>query len=188
MVFLAWLKDKLEGNKFAFPALYQPASLIPIDIWKGSSLSTNSGEQQHRNIYRDGVNLTMLAGVMRGMQFDWRTMASINLYRDTGIHYRDQPATHAHRIAHSVSRHGKKLHMCSARNPHMNQIIIIPVHVQRRTIEQAGPSISSDTLPPPIPIELGEYDHKNDYIALPDSLLADLAPVYEAGMVGYPWV
>lgn len=105
--YTAWLKDKLEGTKFALPALYHPASLIPLDIWKGMTMSTNSGEQQHRNVYRDGVNLTMLAGIIRGMQYDWRAMVSIDLYRTTGIQYRDQPATYTFRIARSVARHGK---------------------------------------------------------------------------------
>ncbi|KZP33349.1 hypothetical protein FIBSPDRAFT_718116, partial [Athelia psychrophila] len=101
----AWLKDKLETNKFALPALYQPASLIPLAIWKGTTLSTNSAEQQHRNIYRDGVNLTMLAGIIRGMQYDWRAIASIDIYRTTGIHHRDQPATYLFRITRSMKRH-----------------------------------------------------------------------------------
>lgn len=107
--FLAWLKDKLEGNKFALPALYHPASLIPLDIWKGMAPSTNSGEQQHRNVYRDGINLTMVAGISRGMQYDWRAMASLDVYRTTGIQGRDQPATHEFRIARSATRHGKLL-------------------------------------------------------------------------------
>lgn len=72
------------------------------------TLSTNSGEQQHRNVYRDGVNLTMLAGIIRGMQYDWRAMVSIDLYRTTGIQSRDQPATYAFRIGRSVARHGEQ--------------------------------------------------------------------------------
>ncbi|KAG2342174.1 hypothetical protein BDR05DRAFT_949144 [Suillus weaverae] len=29
---LAWLRDKLDGTKFALPVIYQPASLIPIHL------------------------------------------------------------------------------------------------------------------------------------------------------------
>lgn len=115
--FSAWLKDKLEGTKFALPALYQPASLIPLDIWKGMTLSTNSGEQQHRNVYRDGVNLTMLAGIIRGMQYDWRAMVSIDLYRTTGIQYRDEPATYTFRIGRSVARHGEQFFASGINKP-----------------------------------------------------------------------
>ncbi|KAJ7769144.1 hypothetical protein DFH07DRAFT_769047 [Mycena maculata] len=56
----AWLKDKQVRSKFALPALYQPASLIPLEIWKSAPSTTNRNEQAHRNINRDGVNLTML--------------------------------------------------------------------------------------------------------------------------------
>ncbi|KAF7969562.1 hypothetical protein HWV62_26919 [Athelia sp. TMB] len=105
----AWLRDKLETNKFVLPALYHPASLIPLAIWKGITLSTNSAEQQHHNIYRDGVNLTILAGIIRGMQYDWRAIASIDIYHTTGIHHRDQPATYLFRITRSIKRHGERI-------------------------------------------------------------------------------
>lgn len=130
----AWLKDKLETNKFALPALYQPASLIPLAIWKGTTLSTNSAEQQHRNIYRDGVNLTMLAGIIRGMQYDWRAIASIDIYRTTGIHHRDQPATYLFRITRSMKRHGK--HSCVSQLATI--LMMISANVQRRVNEQAA--------------------------------------------------
>ncbi|KAF7333761.1 hypothetical protein MVEN_02332800 [Mycena venus] len=61
----AWLKDKQVGSKFALPALYQPASLIPLEIWKSAPSTMNGNEQAHRNINRDGVNLTMLGAIMR---------------------------------------------------------------------------------------------------------------------------
>ncbi|KAJ7635342.1 hypothetical protein FB45DRAFT_697507, partial [Roridomyces roridus] len=70
----AWLKDKLVGSKFALPALYQPRSRIPLEIWKSAPSTTNGNEQAHRNINRDGVNLTMLGAIMRGMQYDARAM------------------------------------------------------------------------------------------------------------------
>ncbi|KAG2130545.1 hypothetical protein BD769DRAFT_1292574, partial [Suillus cothurnatus] len=67
-----WLKDKVETNKFALPALYHPASLIPEDIWRACPATTNGNEQAHRNVNRDGVNLTLLGGIMRGRAFDDR--------------------------------------------------------------------------------------------------------------------
>jgi hypothetical protein len=66
----AWLKDKVETNKFALPALYHPASLIPEDIWCACPATTNGNEQAHHNVNHDSVNLTLLGGIMRGRAFD----------------------------------------------------------------------------------------------------------------------
>ncbi|KAJ7256624.1 hypothetical protein C8J57DRAFT_982448, partial [Mycena rebaudengoi] len=98
----AWLKDKQSGSKFALPALYQPLSLIPLDIWKSAPSTTNGNEQSHRNINRDGVNLTVLGGIMRGMQYDARAMGTLDLYSSEGIYSRDQTATHFRRLQHSL--------------------------------------------------------------------------------------
>ncbi|KAF8575834.1 hypothetical protein K439DRAFT_1623294 [Ramaria rubella] len=57
-----WLKNKESASGFAIAALYQPASKIPIEIWKASPLTSNGNEQAHRNINCDGIKLTMLAG------------------------------------------------------------------------------------------------------------------------------
>ncbi|KAG1735667.1 uncharacterized protein EDB91DRAFT_1030803, partial [Suillus paluster] len=67
---LAWLRDKLDGTKFALPAIYQPASLIPMHLWRASPAMTNGNKQAHHNAYREGVHLTLLAGVMKGMRYD----------------------------------------------------------------------------------------------------------------------
>ncbi|KAJ7644777.1 hypothetical protein FB45DRAFT_1116565 [Roridomyces roridus] len=72
----AWLKDKLVGSKFA-----------------------------HRNINRDGVNLTMLGAIMRGMQYDARAMGALDLHSSFGIYSRDQASTHFRRHQRSVNRH-----------------------------------------------------------------------------------
>ncbi|KAK7001956.1 hypothetical protein R3P38DRAFT_3326837 [Favolaschia claudopus] len=100
----AWLKDKITGTKFALPALYQPMSLIPLEIWKAAPATTNGNEQAHRNVNRDGVNLTILGGIMRGMQYDARAMAAISLYSSQGIYSRDQTSTHFRRTQRSVAR------------------------------------------------------------------------------------
>ncbi|KAJ7633292.1 hypothetical protein FB45DRAFT_1148985 [Roridomyces roridus] len=102
----AWLKDKISGNKCALPALYQPASLIPLEIWKSAPSTTNGNEQAHRNINRDGVNLTMLGAIMRGMQYDARAIGSLELYSTKGIYSRDQISTHFRRLQCSLNRHG----------------------------------------------------------------------------------
>jgi len=59
-----WLEDKVETNKLAFPVLYCPASFIPGDVWRacpGSPATTNGNEQAHRDVNREGVDLTLLA-------------------------------------------------------------------------------------------------------------------------------
>ncbi|KAJ7242720.1 hypothetical protein C8J57DRAFT_1526083 [Mycena rebaudengoi] len=101
----AWLKDKRVGSKFALPALYQPASLIPLEIWKSAPSTTNGNEQAHRNINRDGVNLTVLGGLMRGMQYDARAMGALELHSSQGVYSRDQTATHFRRLQRSLNRH-----------------------------------------------------------------------------------
>ncbi|KAF8184741.1 hypothetical protein BJ912DRAFT_852992, partial [Pholiota molesta] len=102
----AWLKDKRVTNKFALPGLYQPLSLIPLNVWKASPSTTNGNEQAHRNINRDGMNLTVLGGIMLGMQYDFRATASRELHKNEGIYTGDQEATHFRRIARSVNRQG----------------------------------------------------------------------------------
>ncbi|KJA15069.1 hypothetical protein HYPSUDRAFT_59028 [Hypholoma sublateritium FD-334 SS-4] len=100
----AWLKDKLTGSKFVLPAIYQPQSLIPYLIWKSAPSSSNGNEQSHRNVNRDGVGLTILAGIMRGMQFDARLEASRKLFKTQGIFSRDQMATHFRRSEKAFNR------------------------------------------------------------------------------------
>ncbi|KAG2085471.1 uncharacterized protein F5147DRAFT_659501 [Suillus discolor] len=99
----AWLKDK-ESSKFALPAIYWPMSLIPIAIWKASPTTTNGNEQAHRNINRDGINLTLLAGIMHGYQYDVCAASSIDLHIMHGINTRDYESTHLYRAKRSVSR------------------------------------------------------------------------------------
>ncbi|KAG1727710.1 hypothetical protein EDB19DRAFT_1857471 [Suillus lakei] len=104
----AWLKDK-ETAKFVLPAIYRPMSLIPLYIWKASPSTTNGNEQAHRNVNRDGINLTLLAGIMRGYQYDVRAMSSIDLHITHGINTRDREATHVHRAQRAVGRHGERV-------------------------------------------------------------------------------
>ncbi|KAG1799560.1 hypothetical protein EV424DRAFT_1545973 [Suillus variegatus] len=100
----AWLKDKIEGTKFALPALYQPNSLIPLEIWKASPTTTNGNEQAHRNINRDGVGLTLLGGIMRGFHYDTNISASLDLFDAFGINSSDRLSTHAYRAKRALAR------------------------------------------------------------------------------------
>ncbi|KAG6374217.1 hypothetical protein JVT61DRAFT_4875 [Boletus reticuloceps] len=102
----AWLKDKVDSTPFALPGLYQPASFIPLAIWKACPSTTNGNEQAHRNAYREGINLTLLAGIMKGSKYDQTAMVSIDVHSAFGINTRDAEATHAFRAARAVSRKG----------------------------------------------------------------------------------
>ncbi|KAF8590817.1 hypothetical protein K439DRAFT_1657169 [Ramaria rubella] len=102
-----WLKDKEAASGFSFAAIYRPASKIPLDVWKASPSTSNGNEQSHRNVNRDGTKLTMLAGIMRGMQYDSRAMRGLEVLQKHGIHTRDQHATHFRRAARTVVRSTK---------------------------------------------------------------------------------
>ncbi|KIJ26707.1 hypothetical protein M422DRAFT_272219 [Sphaerobolus stellatus SS14] len=100
----AWLKDKQEGSPFTLRALYQPLSKIPLDIWKVSPTTSNGNKQVHHSINRDGVKLTMLAGIMHGMQYDTRAMRALVVLLEYRIHTRDQAATHFRLVLRTVTR------------------------------------------------------------------------------------
>ncbi|KAF8583905.1 hypothetical protein K439DRAFT_1617115 [Ramaria rubella] len=42
-----WLKDKEAASGFSLAAIYQPASKIPLDMWKASPSTSNGNEQAH---------------------------------------------------------------------------------------------------------------------------------------------
>ncbi|KAF8587656.1 hypothetical protein K439DRAFT_1407319 [Ramaria rubella] len=90
-----WLKNKESAcGCFAIVALYQPASKILIEIWKASPSTSNSNEQAHRNLNHDRIKLTMLVGIMRGMQYDSHAMSGLTLLCTYSISSRDQQQTH----------------------------------------------------------------------------------------------
>ncbi|KAG2111578.1 uncharacterized protein F5147DRAFT_744738 [Suillus discolor] len=96
----AWLKDKIEGTKFALPALYQPNSLILLEIWKASPTTTNGNEQAHRNINHDGI--------MRGFHYDTNISASLDLFDAFGINSSDHLSTHAYCAKCALAQQGKE--------------------------------------------------------------------------------
>lgn len=64
-------------------------------------------KQAHRNVNWDGINLTLLAGIMCGYQYDVRAMSSIDLHITHGIVNRDREATHMHCAKRAVGHHGE---------------------------------------------------------------------------------
>ncbi|KIJ38663.1 hypothetical protein M422DRAFT_258538 [Sphaerobolus stellatus SS14] len=91
---LDWLKDKLSGKKSILAAIYHPASKIPLEIWKASSNTTNENKQSHRNIYRDRIKMSLVPGAMCSFQFDSRSMVTLELFQEHGIHPHDRRPTY----------------------------------------------------------------------------------------------
>ncbi|KAF8573323.1 hypothetical protein K439DRAFT_1559053 [Ramaria rubella] len=102
-----WLKDKESSLGFALAALYQPVSKIPIDVWKASPSTSNGNEQAHHSVNCDGVKLTMLAGIMRGMQYDSQAMAGLEVLQACGIYSRDQKPTHFRHATRAIVQSSK---------------------------------------------------------------------------------
>lgn len=70
--------------------------------------TTNTGEQKHRDRNREGVKGTLLAGIMRGMQYDWRSLKGIENKHVQKIKLRNVEATTVMRVKRSVQRAGKQ--------------------------------------------------------------------------------
>jgi hypothetical protein len=52
-----------------YGSLYQPNSLINVEIWRASPSTTNQDEQAHQNENRKG-SLTLLGEIVRGFHYD----------------------------------------------------------------------------------------------------------------------
>ncbi|KAF8499346.1 hypothetical protein JB92DRAFT_3124993 [Gautieria morchelliformis] len=77
---------------------------IPLAIWQACPSTSNGNEQAHRNVNRDGTGLTLLAAIMRGMHYDKRAMAAVDLMHGSGIHPTDQPPNYFRHAGCAVLR------------------------------------------------------------------------------------
>ncbi|KAF8479881.1 hypothetical protein JB92DRAFT_2767137, partial [Gautieria morchelliformis] len=102
-----WLEDKTVSSPFVIPAIYQPASKIPLAIWQASPSTSNGNEQAHRNVNRDGTHLTLLAAIMCGLQYDEHAVAALQLMDTVGIHPRDQLPTEYCQAGRAALRQGQ---------------------------------------------------------------------------------
>ncbi|KIJ36290.1 hypothetical protein M422DRAFT_261437 [Sphaerobolus stellatus SS14] len=102
-----WMKDKLSADKSILAAIYRPESKIPLDIWKASPNTTNGNEQAHCNIYRDGIKMSLVPGAIRSFQFDSRSMVTLELFQEQGIHPCDRLPTYYLRSSRAVIRSKK---------------------------------------------------------------------------------
>jgi hypothetical protein len=92
-------------------ALYRPTSFITEDIWRACLATTNGNEQAHCNVNRNGVNLTLLSGIMRGRAFDDRAAQGIDVHVSLGIGIgtRDRDSTRVYCASRSIQ--GMHLHL-----------------------------------------------------------------------------
>lgn len=123
VILLDWLKEKLLHEGFyALAAIYWPESKMPLESWKAAPSTSNGNEQAHRNIYRDGTTLTLLAGIIHGLQFDFRMLENIRIFTDEAIQPRDQNSTHFQRLLRGIKNKGflfssLQLHLSSFHSP-----------------------------------------------------------------------
>jgi len=96
------LKDKESREGWALAGMYRPHSKIPEDIWKAAPSTSNGNEQAHRSINRDGIKLPMVPGIIRGNEYDSRSIAAIGNLEEFGIQNRDQVQTHFRRVTRAV--------------------------------------------------------------------------------------
>ncbi|RHZ82021.1 hypothetical protein Glove_114g20 [Diversispora epigaea] len=78
-----WAKDKLipwvlSGISVAFTKMDHV-------IWNQTPNNTNAGESAHANVNRDGCNLSLLAGIIRGCDFDKRSWESIHVNQQYNV-------------------------------------------------------------------------------------------------------
>ncbi|KAG2033350.1 hypothetical protein BDR03DRAFT_967800 [Suillus americanus] len=77
-------------------------------IWRACPATTNGNEQAHRNVNRDGVNLTLLGGIMRGRAFDDRGAQSIDsmfmCHWALAFVIVNRDSTHVYRASRSITR------------------------------------------------------------------------------------
>ncbi|KAG8988603.1 hypothetical protein FRB90_002658, partial [Tulasnella sp. 427] len=102
-----WLYDKEVSAPFALPALYQPLSRIPLERWLAARSTTNGIEQTHHNYNIDGINLTLLGGIMHGYQYDARAISGQDLSLSTLILPTYNPSNHLSRAQTALRRQAR---------------------------------------------------------------------------------
>lgn len=64
-----WVQDKVSSC-FAFPALCQEKSFIPLEVWQAADETTNVIESGHLDSIRDGKDLSLVGGVLQAKNYD----------------------------------------------------------------------------------------------------------------------
>ncbi|CAB4426822.1 unnamed protein product [Rhizophagus irregularis] len=79
----AWVKDKLVP--WVLSGISSVFTKMDCTIWNQTPNNTNAGESAHANVNRDGCNLSLLAGIIRGQEFDKRQWESANVHEQYNV-------------------------------------------------------------------------------------------------------
>ncbi|KAJ3753462.1 hypothetical protein EV360DRAFT_27014, partial [Lentinula raphanica] len=64
-----WVADKIS-SKFAFEAMCQAKSFIPLDVWKAGPATTDLVESAHWSVYLEGIGCSLTSAVEKGEHVD----------------------------------------------------------------------------------------------------------------------
>nr|GAT44274.1 predicted protein [Mycena chlorophos] len=79
-----WVSDKYSSG-FAWAAICQQYSKIPLPIWEIEGKTTNYIESAHRDINNEGVHLTLLGGVQKGLKYDLFKQSTVATQEAFGV-------------------------------------------------------------------------------------------------------
>ncbi|KAJ7693792.1 hypothetical protein B0H16DRAFT_1352014 [Mycena metata] len=79
-----WVNDK-ERSQFAFQAMCWAKSSIPKLVWCAGDRTSNLIETSHADVNREGVQCTILGGIMKGEFYDSLQMKTLRSFEQTGI-------------------------------------------------------------------------------------------------------
>lgn len=97
------------GSPFAMPGIYRPQSFISLERWLAAHYTTNISESKHTELNIDGRGLTLVGGIMVGLDFDARALAVHHLSITQLLHPRYREATPQARAIAAARRRGKWL-------------------------------------------------------------------------------
>ncbi|KAE9383495.1 hypothetical protein BT96DRAFT_843773, partial [Gymnopus androsaceus JB14] len=80
-----WIADKVS-SKFAFEAMCQEKSFVPLDIWKAGPATTDLVESAHWSVYLEGLECSLTSAVEKGEHVDRLRMSSSNVSVATFCH------------------------------------------------------------------------------------------------------
>ncbi|KAE9398581.1 hypothetical protein BT96DRAFT_994780 [Gymnopus androsaceus JB14] len=90
-----WVANKVS-SKFAFEAMCQEKSFIPLDIWRAGLATTNLVESAHWRVYLEGLECSLTSAVEKSEYVDRLRMSSSNMYLHMGIYTTNMPNDHLH--------------------------------------------------------------------------------------------
>ncbi|KAF7322124.1 hypothetical protein MKEN_00736200 [Mycena kentingensis (nom. inval.)] len=79
-----WVRDK-HTCRFAWAGICHAKSKIPLAVWQAGDSTTNLIEAVHRDVNREGVHLTLLGGVQKGLAFDSFKQRTMRVQENYGI-------------------------------------------------------------------------------------------------------